>query len=76
MDIKVEKLELIELLLNTNKISVLNRIKQIFEQEKEDDFHNKLSASQIASIKRGLSQIEKGQVVSHEEVRKIYEKWL
>jgi len=76
MDIKAEKIELIGLLLNTENFSLLSKIKKIFEQEKEDDFYNNLTDAQIASIERGLSQIEQGKVISHKEVRKIYEKWL
>ncbi|MBW8049283.1 MAG: hypothetical protein FVQ77_02860 [Cytophagales bacterium] len=76
MDIKAEKIELIGLLLNTENFSILSKIKKIFELEKEDDFCNNLTDVQIASIERGLSQIEQGKVISHKEVRKIYEKWL
>ena len=76
MDTKVEKLELIRLLLQTKKVSILTEIKKIFEQEKETDFYYNLTEAQKASIERGLLQIEKGEVISHNEVKKLYEKWL
>lgn len=49
-------------------------IKRIFL--KSDDKNNDISKVKLASIKRGLKQIEKGQTISHNEVRKVYEKWL
>ncbi len=33
-------------------------------------------SEKVESIKRGLSQINKGQTVSHKEVKKVYQKWL
>ncbi|SHN07868.1 hypothetical protein SAMN04488057_10693 [Cyclobacterium lianum] len=54
---------------------VLQFIKQLLAEEKED-FADKLSDEQISSIKRGLQQVKEGQTVSHEEVRKRYQKWL
>ena len=32
--------------------------------------------AKIASVKKGISQIAKGQTVNHKEVKKIYQKWL
>lgn len=37
MDIRLEKLELIEMLMRTDKESVLKKIRNIFEQEPEYD---------------------------------------
>jgi len=54
---------------------VLQFIKQLLEEE-EDDFADRLSAEQVASIERGLQQVKEGKTVPHEEVRKRYQKWL
>ena len=42
----------------------------------EEDFADRLSPAQIASIEKGLQQIKEGRTVPHEEVRKRYERWL
>lgn len=54
---------------------VLQFIKLLLAEEQED-FADRLSAEQIASVERGLQQIKEGETVPHEEVRKRYQKWL
>ena len=76
MDVQATKLELMRLLLNTQKEQVLQRIKEIFEQQEEDvDFWDNLDEELKASIERGLSQSERGEVKSHEAVMEKYKKW-
>ncbi|MEX2566019.1 MAG: hypothetical protein WD431_08760, partial [Cyclobacteriaceae bacterium] len=53
---------------------VLQYIKQLLAEE-EEDFADRLSDEQIASIERGLQQVKEGKTVPHEEVRKRYQKW-
>jgi predicted transcriptional regulator len=74
MDIKATKLELMRLLLNTQKEQVLQRIKEIFEQEEGIDFWHELSAEDQAAIKEGMNQLDKGQHVSHDSVREDIKK--
>ena len=76
MDIEATKLELMQLLLNTKKESVLARLKEVFEQEEDVDFWDELPVDLQASIERGLSQSANGQVKSHEEVMQKYQQWL
>jgi hypothetical protein len=76
MDVQATKLELIRLLLNTQKEPILQRIKEIFEQEEDVDFWDNLDEELKASIERGLSQSERGEVKSHEVVMEKYKKWL
>ncbi len=68
MDIQATKLELMQLLLNTKKEKVLERIKEVFEQE-EVDFWDELSLEDKAAINEGLEQLDNGKHVSHESVR-------
>ena len=68
MDIQATKLELMRLLLNTQKEEVLARIKAVFEQE-EVDFWDELSAEDQAAINEGLRQLDKGEHVSHQSVK-------
>lgn len=45
-------------------------------EEKSADFYDTLNPLLQASIERGLEQIKKGETVSHDEVKKRYDKWL
>lgn len=59
MDIQAEKIELIKLLLNTDNISVLESVKNIFKQEKVD-FWNTLPENEQAEINLGIEQLNNG----------------
>lgn len=74
MDIDATKLELMQLLLNTRKESILNKIKHIF-QEESSDWWTEMSAEEQAEIEEGLRQTENGEVVSHESVMKRFDAW-
>lgn len=54
----------------------LSAMIQAYVEEQEEDFAERLTPAQIASIERGLQQIKEGKTVSHEEVQKRYKKWL
>lgn len=71
MNIETTKLELMQLLLNTKKKSVLLRIKQIFEAE-SSDWGLELSIEEQAEIEESFKQIENGEVSSHEYVMKRF----
>lgn len=76
MDIQATKLELMRLLLNTQKEQVLQRVKEIFEKEEDVDFWDDLNEELKASIERGLSESGRGEVKSHEVVMEKFKKWL
>ena len=69
MDIQATKIELAQLLLNTDDVSVLNKIKSIFKNEKKDWFDD-LNDFQKEQIEIGEKEIDNGEVVSWEEVKK------
>lgn len=69
MDIQATKLKLMQLLLDTQKEQVLQRIKEIFDQEDEADFWDELSEEDQAAINEGLDQLDGGKFVSHQSVR-------
>lgn len=74
MDIQATKLELMKLLLNTQKEQVLQRVKEIFEQEEDIDFWDELNAEDQAAIDEGIAQLDNGQYVSHNAVREDLKK--
>jgi len=74
MDIEATKLELMQLILNTKKESILKKIKKIY-QEESSDWWNEMSSEEQAEIEEGLRQAEAGELVSHENVMKRFDKW-
>ncbi len=74
MNIEATKLELMQLLLNTSKESILMKIKRIY-QEEEKDWWAELSSEEKEEIEEGLLQAEKGEVTTHESVMKRFNAW-
>ena len=74
MNIEATKLELMQLLLNTSKESILMKIKRIY-QEEEKDWWAELSSEEKEEIEEGLLQAEKGEVTTHESVMKRFDAW-
>ena len=71
MNIEATKIELMKLLLNTQKISVLEKIKDIFRQESSLDWWEELSEEEHQEIEEGLSEFENGDIKSHKDVMKL-----
>ena len=69
MDIQATKIELAQLLLNTDDVSVLNKIKSIFKI-KEKDWWDELSKEQQDSIDEGFAEIDRGEFVTWEDLKK------
>jgi predicted transcriptional regulator len=67
MDIQATKLELVQRLLNTQKEQVLQRVREVF-QEEDIDFWDTLSADDKAAIDDGIAQLDQGEYVSQEAV--------
>ena len=77
MNIQTEKLELIEWITKLNDNSILKKIKRIKEKySKSKDWADSLKEEELASIKRGIKDIEEGRVHSNDVARKVYEKYL
>ncbi|OPB96708.1 hypothetical protein BAX95_07795 [Elizabethkingia meningoseptica] len=74
MDIRLEKLELMELLINTNEVSVLQKIRKIFEDE-ETGYSGQLSEDQYQKVFERREEYLKaeGEYFSFEEVEKRIE---
>ena len=69
MDIQATKIELAQLLLNTDDVSVLNKIKSILKT-KEKDWWFELSKEQQDAIDEGFAEIDRGEFVTWEEVKR------
>jgi hypothetical protein len=69
MNIQATKIELMQLLLQTEDVSILNKIKSVFKTEKKD-FWDELEDWQKAEIEEGFAEIDRGEYVTWEEVKK------
>ena len=76
MNLESEKLKLIEWITNLNDDSTIEKIKMLKENHNQKDWWDEISDDEKAAIEDGLKDIDAGRVVSHEEVKKRYEKWL
>lgn len=74
MNIEATKLELMQLLLQTQKESLLRKIKSLFEEE-EVDWWNEMSENEKEEINSGLAQANKSDYVENETVMKRFNKW-
>ncbi len=77
MDIQTEKLGLIEWISRLTDSNVIRKLKSVKEEHQEEkDWGEELSKAEKESIARGLKDFEVGRTHDHEEVRKLYEKYL
>ncbi len=77
MDIQSEKLGLIEWISRLDDLSVIRKLKSVRDEcQKEKDWADELSRAEKESIARGLKDFEEGRTHAHEEVKKLYEKYL
>ncbi len=74
MSIEARKLELIDLLLQTQKESLLVRLKEVFEEEQED-WWSEMSKEEQEEIQTGLRQADKRDHILNESVMKRFDKW-
>jgi len=80
MDLQAElRAELHEMIEQVKDVRILQALYVIHERENlhensVDD--SRLDATLQASIDRGLKQIENGETIPHEEIRKRYSRWL
>lgn len=74
MNIETTKLELMHLLLQTQKESILKKLKSVFEEE-QVDWWSEMSKKEQEEINNGLAQADKGEYKASETVMKRFNKW-
>ncbi len=73
MNIEATKLELMYLLLQTQKESLLVKLKTVFEEE-QVDWWSELSKEEREEIETGLAQADGGEYIANETVMKRFDK--
>jgi len=77
MNLQSKKLELVQLILNTEKPSILAKVEAILKKEKNSDWWDEISPEEKKAIEKGLSEADKGELIPHEEVmREVRAKYL
>lgn len=74
MNIETTKLELMHLLLQTQKESLLKKLKLVFEEE-QVDWWSEMSTKEQDAIKTGLSQADNDNYIANETVMYRFDKW-
>ncbi len=74
MNIETTKLELMHLLLQTQRESLLIKLKQVFEEEQIDWF-NEMSLEEQQELENGIKQADNKDFITHEKVMKSFDKW-
>jgi len=74
MNIETTKLELMHLILQTQRESLLIKLKKVFEEE-QIDWWNEISLEEQQEIKTGIEQADKAQYITHNQVMKQFKKW-
>ncbi|MFN4763787.1 hypothetical protein ACKGJN_11730 [Gillisia sp. Q332] len=74
MNIETTKLELMQLLLQTQKKSLLAKIKKVFEDE-QGDWYGEMSKEEQKEIETGLAQADKNDYIAHETVMNRFDEW-
>ena len=70
MNLQSKKLELVQLILNTEKPTILAKVEAVLKKEKGTDWWDDISQAEKESIEKGLAEADKGELIPHEEVMK------
>ena len=62
--------ELVQLILNTEKPSILTKVEAILKKEKASDWWDEISPEEKKAIEKGLAEADRGELIPHEEVMK------
>jgi predicted transcriptional regulator len=74
MNIEATKLELMHLLLQTQKESILKKLKSVFEEE-QGDWWIEMSKNEQEEINKGLKEADNSEYIPNETVMKRFDKW-
>ena len=74
MGLAAKKLDIISWITNLKDENVLRKIDSI--RKEEADWWDTIEEDERAEILEGLSQLDRGESVAHEQVMAKYKKWL
>ena len=68
MNLQAKKLELVQLILNTEKPSVLARVEAVLKKEKGEDWWDETSEAEKKAIEKGIAEADSGKLIPHARV--------
>lgn len=74
MSIEATKLELIQILLQTQNEHLVAKLKEVFVEKQFDQWFDMSNEEQM-EIKTGLNQADKSDYIANETVMKRFDKW-
>ncbi len=74
MNIESTKLELMHLLLQTQKECILEKLKKIFEEE-QPDWWDEMSKEEQHEIEKGLAQADNENYIANKTIMNRFRKW-
>jgi hypothetical protein len=78
MNLSAEKLDIIQRICEIQDNDLIDLIKNIITvpNVSKSDWWSNITQEEIASINRGLDDLQQGKIQSHDQIRKKYETWL
>lgn len=77
MNIQTAKLDLIAWISKLNDTSIIDKLSALKnDYSSSTDFWDNLSQAEIDAVERGIADFENGRVHTHDEAKKVYEKYL
>jgi len=70
MNLEAKKLELVKLILNTEKKSVLAKVEAVLKMEKDSDWWDEISEAEKEEIEKGIAEADSGQLIPNDEIMK------
>ena len=68
MNLQAKKLELVQLIISTEKPSILQKVEDVFK--KKTDWWDEISEEERKSIEKGLAEADRGELIPHEQIMK------
>jgi predicted transcriptional regulator len=74
MNIQAEKLDILQTIIGINDESLIMDVKAFLSDRKADWF-DELNDDQQKDVLEGITQADRGEIVPHDEVVKLFGKW-
>lgn len=71
MNIEAQKLQLMKMLLETEDISLLAQVKDLFEAKKKADLWDEWDDEVRTDVEEAIAQADAGQLIPHSEAIKL-----
>jgi len=68
MNLQDKKLELVQLILNTEKPSVLKKVEAVLKKENDLDWWDGISEAERKAIEKGIAEADQGELTPHSVV--------